>query len=657
MSRELAVDDVVIEGASVLRVSSIRPEIGQLCLQGVRGEEFVMSLDDFNNRIALGQYRRRYGPFAIAVLPMPVRNLSETERSALNHRLELLEYVAECRRNGENWLNTVECLRARVGDRMEMPSLRTLQRWCKAFEQATSTDQVAPRFSQRGNKRRMTEQADRDFEEAVADEIMRSYFGSNKFNISQITKLVNAQCRDLAARRNYEFRGISRRSVMRRVHAMEHSLIACGRVSKADHDQEMRVAIRKLLVERPYERVEVDATPLDIFCCDENGVPIGRATCYAGIDAATGAVVMIKCSIQKPSQDFVLSALEFCFAPKDEAFNERYGLKYGWLPPAAILTIVLDNAAEHHGGLVLNALRYLNTTIDYPMAGTPQAKPFIERFFLTLKNGLINTLPGCTYSQSAFEGDPVARAQKECRLTLPALEALIIRWVADVYMQTPIQRLEHRFGIGCSPSRAMQILKQRHVVIPPPDPEEFRNACMRYHSREMTLGREGVSFHTMTFNSSQLGRLYQRCGQKTKVQVRYNPLDCRSVFVVDPQDSGVLIDAFNSLEGMPHIGFEEARAIRRAAYKSDAELSGMDYQIAHVKMLEEARTLSTGRRMADRNRAARTLDRQAIRQQAQRQESPRQDLPRDSDTPSIPLELQPLAAAPRRKKNRQGGVE
>ncbi|MGH8347821.1 MAG: Mu transposase C-terminal domain-containing protein, partial [Pseudomonas sp.] len=310
---------------------------------------------------------------------------------------------------------------------------------------------------------------DLDFEETVTDEIMRSYFQTDKFNVSQITKLVNHHCRERAAQRNTPFRGISRRSVSRRIHAMEQTMITKGRVSKATHDQEMRTAIRKLLVERPYERVEVDATPLDIICCDAQGQPIGRPTLYAGIDAATGAVPMLKCGIKKPSQDFVLSALEFCFSPKGEAFSERYRLNNPWLVPAAIETIVLDNAQEHHGGVVLNALRYLNTTIDYPMAGKPQAKPFIERFFGTLKSGLINTLPGSTKSQSSLERDPIGRAMKERLYTVVELEALIIKWVADVYMQSPLQRLEHRFEPGCSPARAMELLKRQHPVMPPPD--------------------------------------------------------------------------------------------------------------------------------------------------------------------------------------------
>ncbi|WP_134674703.1 Mu transposase C-terminal domain-containing protein [Pseudomonas viridiflava] len=440
----------------------------------------------------------------------------------------------------------------------------------------------------------------------------------------------------------------------RRVRALEQTLLAPGRVSKATYHQEMRAAVRKFEVERPYDRVEVDATPLDVFCCDEKGVVIGRPTCYAGIDAATGAIVTIKCSIQKPSQDFVLSAVEFCFTPKGPAFSEKYQLDHAWLAPASIVTMVLDNAQEHHGGVVLNALRYLNTTIDYPMAGKPQAKPYIERFFGTLKTGLINTLPGSTKSQSPMERDPIGRAVKERLYTVPALEALIIKWVSDVYMRTPLRRLSERFEPGCSPSRAMELLKQRHIVIPPPDPEQFRNACMRYSSREMTLSREGVCLETMTFNSDELSKLYQARGPKTKVRVRFYPLDCRSIYIADPADDTRLIEAYNREPAMPMISFEDARLIRRNNGKSDAVMSGEDYQIAHMKILQGIRARAANGRMKDRNLEARSNELEQRREEAQRGAPP---------TPTVEPALfsevlpQQLSAAPRRKKPTKGGAQ
>ena len=80
MSRALAVDSIFLERDQVRRVVSIRPEISQIVLQGSQGEEFVLTTDEFQQRVAQGQYRASYGPIASAMQPMPVRNLTQTER-------------------------------------------------------------------------------------------------------------------------------------------------------------------------------------------------------------------------------------------------------------------------------------------------------------------------------------------------------------------------------------------------------------------------------------------------------------------------------------------------------------------------------------------------------------------------------------------------
>jgi len=170
----------------------------------------------------------------------------------------------------------------------------------------------------------------------------------------------------------------------------------------------------------------------------------------------------------------------------------------------------------------------------------------------------------------------------------------------------------------------------------------------------MTLGREGVGLDTMTYNSSELAKLYARKGQKTKVKVRFNPLDCRAVFVVDPTDPGVLIEAFNRNSAMPLISFEEARKIRSTHRKSDAQLSGEDYQIAHVKMLRESGDRAVGGSMKDRNRAARAEARELKRLQVQRQEATRQPTETAHETPSS---VGTLSAAPRRQKPGQGQAQ
>lgn len=102
---------------------------------------------------------------------------------------------------------------------------------------------------------------------------------------------------------------------------------------------------------------------------------------------------------------------------------------------------------------------------------------------------------------------------------------------------------------------------------------------------------------------------------------------------------------------MPMISFEEARKIRRVNRKSDAQLSGEDYQIAHVKMLQEIRNRASSGRMQDLNGAARSQERERKRLITQRQESSLETVDKFSIEPTT---VGPLTAVSRRKKPGQG---
>lgn len=210
MNRKLTVDSVVFERDQVFRVSAIRPAVSQIILQGASGEEFFLSPDEFQQKIAAGQYRRSYGPYEQAAGAQPVRNLTQTERSALDQRLAILDYVEKERREGYSLRETINKLRDYCADNnLPFPSERTVQRWQKTSSLSTSPDQLAPNFHCRGNKRAMNSADDFDFEETIVDEIMLSYFMSDKYSLKAVTESVNHQCHLRAARRNVEFRGIS----------------------------------------------------------------------------------------------------------------------------------------------------------------------------------------------------------------------------------------------------------------------------------------------------------------------------------------------------------------------------------------------------------------------------------------------------------------
>lgn len=647
MSEKFGKGSLVKQGDISYRVVSYRPKNSQIRLEDDRGFELICNTEDFNNLVAQGEFQVANYDNDAPQAPFDKRFLTSTERAGLDLRLELLKVFKAVREQGYSAKESMAALRAHCQKQgYPTPSSRTLQRWRVLEREALQKENLAPRLSLRGRRSKLLKFGVDGIEEIALDAIMKYYCDTDKFSLSAITRLVNNHCTKYAEEQSISFEGISQRTVSRRIKLLSKMLIAPGQVDKSTFHQEMRAAIKNFFVERPYERVEVDATSADLFLRDESGRSIGRATIYAAIDVATAHIIMLIISIRKPSEDLVLRMFQFGFSPKDEAFHKKYNLKNKWPAPAAIETVVLDNAQEHHGSMVLSALRYLGVTVDYPQAGKPQAKPFIERFFGVIKTKLINACPGSICSQSKFEKNPYKKAESQNLLTLEEFEAKVFRWVTDVYHQMPIPRLEERFGTGCTPARAMKILKAKYGTLPPPGHQQFTDACWNYKKDTRTLRHDGIPFEGLQFHSAELGRLYKEIGDGWKLQIRYNPLDCSVIQVVDPRDDQNLIEAFNKNTFMPVQSFEDAKFARSNSRRSDGELAGTDYAESEAEILDELDAKKKSRKMRDRNQAARKQDElNQVKGRAVKQS-------RTSSKPEISTSqnTEPLTAAPRRRK-------
>lgn len=647
MKTKFGVGSVVKQGNITYNVVAYRPENSQIRLEDEQGTELICNTEDFNNLVAQGDFRVAYYESETVQLPSEKRFLTNTERQELDRRLELLRVFDSFREQGLSARKSMFPLIEYCQQHSYLaPTRRTIQRWKKLERFALGKEDIAPRLSQRGRRSKAFQFGVDGLEEVALDAIMKYYCDTDKFSYSQITINVNNKCTAYAEKHGLHFEGMSQRTVRRRIKELSHALIAPGQVDKATFQQEMRTAIRTFFVECPYARVEVDATSADMFLRDEQGRSIGRATIYAGIDVATAHIIMLIISIRKPSENLVLKSFQFAFSPKDEAFHTKYNLKNKWPAPAAIETVVLDNAQEHHGAMVLSALRYLGMTVDYPQAGKPQAKPFIERFFGVLKTRLINTCPGSVCSQSKLEKNPYGKAATQNLLTLEELERLVSRWVTDVYHQTPIPRLEERFGPGCTPAKAMSILKAKYGTLPPPNYQEFADACWDYRKELRKLRHDGISFKGLQFHSDELGQLYRQIGNNWSVEVRYSPLDCSIIRVVDPRDNQNLIEAYNKNIYMSAQSFEDVKNARSNSRRSDGELAGTVFARNEIEIFDELAAKKTSKKMSVRNKAARKQDELDQTKEMASKRPKAKPMP----TPVPAPHSQPLTAAPRRRK-------
>lgn len=323
---------------------------------------------------------------------------------------------------------------------------------------------------------------------------------------------------------------------------------------------------------------------------------------------------------------------------------QRFGVKQALPPPALWHKMCGDNSAAHHGQGMYHALWYLGVANEFSQAGKPQSHPYVERTHGSTKTGLIKKLCGANLSEEILEKNPEGRAVREAGLTLPQLENLVARWICDVYMNKPLERLTYRFGYRCSPRQAMNELTKIFPLVPPPTPEEFREACLQYRSKKVVLTSQGVVFETFRYNSQELYELYLAAPRQSKVEIRWHPLDVSSISVVSPLDQKVMITVPNKQRNLPPMSFGEAKQIRRQLYKSDAELTEEAYHQAAVELYRDIHALNKAAKVANRKRGARAADKQQQTKALQANKATRAP---DTVGSSI-LDLQALTPAPTR---------
>lgn len=633
---------IVREESRFLTVHEIRPQSNQIVFEGEVGELRFFKLDEFYNEVARGNLRPIYQQ-NIEREKIPERILTVGEKSALDRRLECLNLIKLLRSKGNSWHEIEHEMVQRYGS--ESPCLRTLQRLFQKGMYAETNYELAPFYSARGKRTSLIIPE----VQGILIEVLEGFIlNSNKFNVSDITILVNDRARKRCLELDIPFQGVSRRTISRAICRIAESDRVKGRLDPRTARQVLSPAFEYLSVSAPYQRVEFDSTPLNLLVVDDGGNVIGKPTLYLLIDCATGAIISFYISIQAESQETFLRLLEMAFIPRDKKFLERYGVKKTLLPPALWHIQAGDNSAAHHGAAMFRALIFLGVTVEFTQAGKPQQHPFVERVHGSVKTGVIQKLCGSNISQEVHEQDPYGRSMREAKYTLKEVESLVARWICDIYMDRPLKRLNERFGHRCSPRQAMEIMLRKYPIIPPPTPEEFRNACMTYEVKEVRIRRDGVKYKTFQYQSKELYELYLSLPANSTVEVRAHPLDVSCISVVSREKEKVMVTAWNKMKSLPPMSFQEAKSIRDKLYKSDAELSEEDYIQGYAQLLEDIHAKNKSKKVSSKQQSARAKDKQQQSAVIKRSRAASAVAP-EAEGEELDLDLQTLKPLPTRR--------
>ncbi|OOW83416.1 hypothetical protein Xvtw_16485 [Xanthomonas campestris pv. vitiswoodrowii] len=216
--------------------------------------------------------------------------------------------------------------------------------------------------------------------------------------------------------------------------------------------------------------------------------------------------------------------------PKPKLLAECPGLANGWDAWGVMEILVADNGMEFHAGALDNAIGRFGMILQFCPRRKPWFKGKIERFFGTLNKGLIETLPGKTFSTvvGKCDYDPA----KHAVLGLAALRRVVLTWIIDIYHQK-----RHR-GLGISPATAW---REQIVAVDrplPPSSLSVQAAFSRSETRKLT--HKGIELNGLLYNSADLGAVRQIYGSEIRVEVRVLDEDIGSIVVVVPDSTEII---------------------------------------------------------------------------------------------------------------------
>ena len=267
-----------------------------------------------------------------------------------------------------------------------------------------------------------------------------------------------------------------------------------AKFGKAQADAQFAGNFHPIQATRLLEVVMIDSTVADQWCVldDETLLPLGRPTITIAIDLYTRMILAVIVTFEPPSLFTAMAALKRVNVHKRD-INARWPkiLRHndGWGKPTMV---VVDNELAQIGKSYQAACEDAKINVRWAPVKRPQYKAVVERAFLTIKQVLLDRLPGGLPYKPELMKQLGIDPSEVSTITLDKLTELINQAINDVYHYT-----EHS-TLGIPPALAWEKSKAKHKRPYIGDVEFLERAFGVL--RDGTLTTSGITFDGMTFH-------------------------------------------------------------------------------------------------------------------------------------------------------------
>ena len=318
----------------------------------------------------------------------------------------------------------------------------------------------------------------------------------------------------------------------------------------------------RLRATRPGEYLLLDTTPLDVFAMEPLTLRWVRLELTIAMDLFSRAICGLRLSAMSSKAVDAAVVLFETITPVSTRGTGSGLLPYGGLPDVVVVdaetacfanasgaeaglpglaaeTLVVDHGKIYLSEHLLAVCERLGISVQPARPLTPTDKAPCERFFRTLREGLLVALPGYkgpdVYSRGA---EPEACAY----FFIDELERIIREWTATIYHRRPHDGLIEPSapGVALSPVEMFEagLARTGRLRIPthPGLVFDFLPCAWR------TIQHYGVEVHGLRYNGEALTPYRNRTSPFTGVHagkwpIRFDPDDVSRVYFCDPVDN------------------------------------------------------------------------------------------------------------------------
>jgi putative transposase len=308
----------------------------------------------------------------------------------------------------------------------------------------------------------------------------------------------------------------------------EYELVA-NRIGKRTAEQHFSFIGHGVIVNHPLERVEIDATPVDLILLDSEGNVIGRPNLVMAIDKFSRYPLGFNLAFGGVGWPEVMGCIRHIMYDKSYVKEKYPCINNSWRAFGTPKTIVIDNGLGFKNKAMEDACYQLGFVLEFCPPRVPEWKGSIERFFGTTNTSLLHNLPGTTRSNSQQLGDNEAPSKYAC-LTFSIFLGLLHKWMIDIYCQ------DINKGAGGIPSKIWDEGINDYPISWPNSTSELAILLGRLEYRK--IKNTGIELNGLYYNSYDLNKLFikfsldNKCKDQ-KFKVKYDPNNLGEIYIYD----------------------------------------------------------------------------------------------------------------------------